>query len=233
MRNRGEDRAMSLRQIDVSGEERRAGPRGDRPDLIWVRTDALRINEAYQRPIERRGWKTIRRIADNFTWGRFSPLLVAGLADGFYAVIDGQSPLGTLPRDMAVLARMLMVDREHFEALCALSYGPLHKWRPCRRGDEVRLYHPFILATLTEAISRKEDNRARMEAANTHKRLQRLRATLAGYQADLAKNDAAVRWIDEWLIAEGCEYRSANWIERGMRAWSNHMFDLGRQGGRS
>lgn len=144
-----------------------------------------------------------------------------------------QSPLGTLPRDYDVLSRLLMVDRVHFEALAALEYGPLHKWRPCRCGDEIRLYHPFVMSTLTEAISRKEDNRARMEAANTHKRLQRLRATLAGYEVKLAENDAAVRWIDEWLTREGCEYRSATWVERGIRAWTNHQFDLAGQGRRA
>jgi hypothetical protein len=54
----------------------------------------------------------------------------------------------------------------------------------------------------------------------------RLRSALAGYQADLAQNDAAVRWIDEWLIQEGCEYRSSSWIERGIARWSDHMLDL-------
>mgnify|MGYP006979927583 CR=1 FL=1 len=140
-----------------------------------------------------------------------------------------QSPVGTLPDDMDVLAKMLFLDPGHFRALCKLDYGPLHKWTRCRcEGGEVRLMHPMVLRSLTEAIARKEDNRARNEAANAAKRLQRLRATVAGYQAELAKNDAAVRWIDEWLMKEGCEYRSAAWIERAMLAWSNHVFDLGR-----
>ena len=140
-----------------------------------------------------------------------------------------QSPVGTLPDDMDVLAKMLFLDPGHFRALCKLDYGPLHKWTRCRcEGGEVRLMHPMVLRSLTEAIARKEDNRARNEAANAAKRLQRLRATVAGYQSELAKNDAAVRWIDEWLMKEGCEYRSAAWIERAMLAWSNHVFDLGR-----
>jgi len=137
-----------------------------------------------------------------------------------------QQPIGTLPDDKEMLAKLLMVDRSHFEALCKMDYGPLHNWFPCRCDNEVRLTHSFVFRVLTNAISRKEDNRARMEQANRAKRLQRLRETVTGLQADMAKNDAAVRWIDEWLVDQNCGYRSTQWIERGMMAWSNHMFDL-------
>lgn len=138
-----------------------------------------------------------------------------------------QSPIGTLPDDMSLLAKLTHSDPGHFEQLCGAAFGPLHKWRRCRCEDEegVRLYHPVVLRTLNEAVSRKEDNRARMEAANIQKRLQRLRTTVAGFTPDLAKNDAAIRWMDEWLVSEGCEYRNATWIERAMMSWSNHMLD--------
>ena len=138
-----------------------------------------------------------------------------------------QSPIGTLPDDMALLTKLTHSDPGHFEQLCGAAFGPLHKWRRCRCEDEegVRLYHPVVLRTLNEAVSRKEDNRARMEAANIQKSLQRLRTTVAGFTPDLAKNDAAIRWMDEWLVSEGCEYRNATWIERAMMSWSNHMLD--------
>ncbi|MFY1706236.1 hypothetical protein J3365_01950 [Tritonibacter scottomollicae] len=140
-----------------------------------------------------------------------------------------QTPVGTVPQDLETLAKLLLVDPGHFRSLCKLDYGPLHKWTPCICEDgEVRLMHPMVLRSLTEALSRKEDNRAKHEAANAAKRLQRLRMTVAGYHAELAKNDAAIRWMDEWLVQEGCEYRNASWIERAMRSWSTHMFDLGQ-----
>ncbi|SCY61818.1 hypothetical protein [Paracoccus tibetensis] len=144
-----------------------------------------------------------------------------------------QSPIGTLPTDMSVLAKMLFVDRDHFEQLCRLEFGPLHKWRRVSCGGEIRLMHPMILRTLTEAISRKEDHRARSEAASASKRLLRLRTSLSGYQKELAENDAAVRWIDEWLVKEGCEYRTSSWIEKGIARWSDHMLDLTMTRGRT
>lgn len=88
--------------------------------------------------------------------------------------------------------------------------------------------HPMVLKSLTEAISRKEDNRAKCDAANVAKRLQRLRATVAGLHVELSKNDAAVKWMDEWLIQQGCGYRSTSWVEKAMMAWSNHAMDLAR-----
>ena len=141
-----------------------------------------------------------------------------------------QSPVGTLPLDRAVLAKLCHVDPSHFEALCRLDYGPLHRWTPCLCDGEVRLMHPFVLKTLLEALARKEDHRARSEAGNIRQRRGRLRKTLAGYHAELAKNDAAVIWIDEWLVGEGCDYRTAEWLERAMQAWSDHMFTLNRRG---
>lgn len=143
-----------------------------------------------------------------------------------------QAPVGTLPVDLDLLAKMLFVDHAHFTQLCKLEFGPLHKWIRVRCGGEIRFMHSMVLRSLQDAIARREDNRARNDAANVAKRLQRLRSTIAGYHADLARNDAAVRWIDEWLQAEGCEYRSASWVERGIARWSDHAFSLAGKGRR-
>lgn len=189
----------------------------DLPDYPFGAQD--RLDSHYFVPWERRRWlNSDMRL-------RGTPECRALYFDLLNIAYD-QSPIGTLPRDLDVLAKMLFVPEHHFTALCALPYGPLHNWRPCRCGSDIRLMHDFVVQTLLEAVSRREDNRARMEAANTQKRLQRLRSTVAGYQAELAKNDAAIKWMDAWLGEQGCEYRSASWVERAMQAWSNHMFDL-------
>ncbi|MEO1952674.1 MAG: hypothetical protein ABGX09_21585, partial [Thioclava sp.] len=48
-----------------------------------------------------------------------------------------QSPVGTLPTDKSVLAKMLFVDPGHFEQLCRLDFGPLHRWRTVRCEGEL------------------------------------------------------------------------------------------------
>lgn len=141
-----------------------------------------------------------------------------------------QSPIGTLPTDLDLLARLVMTDAGHFRALTRMEYGPLHKWRPYQCGDEVRLGHPVIVRNIREAVARKADNRARTEAGNTAKRLQRLRMSVAGYHVELSKNDAAIKWMDEWLTEKGCNYRGGKWIEDAILAWSDHALNLGLRG---
>ena len=81
---------MTLRKIDVAGEERRPAPRDPRPSLKWLRIDQLAINTGYQRAIEARGWQTIRKIADNFSWSKFGALDVNQIGETTFEIIDGQ-----------------------------------------------------------------------------------------------------------------------------------------------
>lgn len=131
---------------------------------------------------------------------------------------DG-SPPGTVPSDAESLAALLMVSEREFREMCMLEYGPLHRWQAYRCGDDVRLAHQFVVEGILEALGRKEDNRARVEAAASEKRLRRLRVTLAGLSTELAKNDYAVRWIDDFLVDSGCRYRDGRSIDGAVRAW--------------
>ncbi|TRD16989.1 hypothetical protein FEV53_13490 [Palleronia caenipelagi] len=137
-----------------------------------------------------------------------------------------QKPVGTLPRDMESLAKWLSVETSRFTRLCDMEYGPLHRWTRCRCGSEIRLMHPRVTKMVLEALSRKHANRARNDAANASKRKERLRITVAQYHADLAKNDAAILWMDEYLVEKGVGYRTAKWIEKAIGAWSAHMMEL-------
>ncbi|RVW00015.1 hypothetical protein EKE94_03275 [Mesobaculum littorinae] len=139
-----------------------------------------------------------------------------------------QTPIGTLPDDMELIAKLLHVDQARLERLSDMRFGPLHKWTRCRCDDEIRLWHPMVLEMVQEALSRRENNRASNEAANAKKRRQRLRSTIAGFHADLAKNDAAVLWIDDWLQQHCDGYRTAEWYQRAMAAWANQQFDPAR-----
>ena len=147
-------------------------------------------------------------------------------------IAQEQNPIGTLPADTEQLAKLLGVDQGRLQQLCEGSFGPLHKWRPCLCEGVVRLYHPMVLEVVTDAIARKHDNRARNEAGNAMKRRQRLRSAIAGYHVDLAANDAAILWMDEWLMEQGCGYRGASWIERAIGAWSDHQLHMHTRGGR-
>ena len=81
---------MSYRAIDVSGFDRTIANPGQLPDLQWLRIADLVIDDSYQRPLLEGNRKAIQRIASEFQWARFSPVLVAPIEGGRYAIIDGQ-----------------------------------------------------------------------------------------------------------------------------------------------
>jgi hypothetical protein len=97
---------VTLRRIDIGDRLAFAQSNpGARPMLDWVPIEALVIDDAYQRPIDEKGWARIGRIAAAFHWSKFSPMMVAALDGGRFAVIDGQ-------------------HRAHAAALCGMTHVP-------------------------------------------------------------------------------------------------------------
>lgn len=58
--------------------------------LQWLAITDLVVDERYQRPIYGAGQKNVREITKGFRWSKFAPLIVAPVAGGKFAVIDGQ-----------------------------------------------------------------------------------------------------------------------------------------------
>lgn len=68
----------------------RAAEPGPAPMLQWIAIDRLVVDDRYQRELKPGNWKAIQRIARHFRWSRFSPVFVAPIEGGRFAVIDGQ-----------------------------------------------------------------------------------------------------------------------------------------------
>lgn len=81
---------MTYRKIEVSKEAPQTPADQPAPMLDWVRIDRMVIDETYQRDLTPTNWTAIRKIAADFHWSRFSPVLLAPVANGQFAVIDGQ-----------------------------------------------------------------------------------------------------------------------------------------------
>jgi len=79
-----------LRAIDVSEHPAIAPAEQAAPVLDWIPINRLVIDDRYQRALTRASWQNIRRIAEDFRWSRFSPVLVAPVPGGMWAIIDGQ-----------------------------------------------------------------------------------------------------------------------------------------------
>lgn len=63
---------------------------GPAPQLTWLSIGLLVVDPAYQRGITSGGRKNIRTISENFRWTRFSPVIVAPIEGGRFAILDGQ-----------------------------------------------------------------------------------------------------------------------------------------------
>lgn len=195
----------------------------DLPDYPFSSDD--RLDSHYFVPWERRRWLN----SDMRLKG--TPECRAIYLDLIWISYE-QSPMGSLPCDIEILAKLAFVEQSHFTRLCDLPYGPLHNWERCRVNGlrEIRLMHSMVVKTLLEATARKETNRAVSEAGNRRTRLSRLRSSISGLDKSLAENDHAVTWIDGWLNDQNVGYRDAKWIERGLHAYGTHRLELNMAG---
>jgi hypothetical protein len=80
----------ALRPVTVPAAMEKPVLRGDRPHLGWVEISKLRIDDRYQRPLQRHNWDAIGRIAKAFDWSLFTVVDVAPIGDQLFSVIDGQ-----------------------------------------------------------------------------------------------------------------------------------------------
>jgi hypothetical protein len=94
-----------MREIDITGQAPVQANPGTAPMLDWIAVSQLVLDDSYQRGLARSNWDHIRKIANAFNWARFSPLLVAPVEGGRFAIVDGQ-------------------HRAHAAALCGITSVP-------------------------------------------------------------------------------------------------------------
>jgi ParB-like nuclease domain len=80
-----------MRPISTEGFEKpKSAPAGAVPMLQWLKIADLVVDPAYQRPIVGNGRRNVDRIARNFCWSCFAPVVVSPVEGGKFAIIDGQ-----------------------------------------------------------------------------------------------------------------------------------------------
>lgn len=97
---------MTYRTIDLTGLVAVEGAEpGIAPQMQWLALSDLVIDDRYQRPLLPNSMAAIQKIAREFSWAQFSPVLVAPVEGGRWAIIDGQ-------------------HRAHAAALCGFAQVP-------------------------------------------------------------------------------------------------------------
>lgn len=127
---------------------------------------------------------------------------VQGVAVALFSIAQRQSPIGTLPEDESLIARMLRIDLDKWRDLMSLSINPLHNWERCLCGNEVRLMHPVVTEVALDAINKRDVREAANNARAEEMRLRRLREGLEALGCDrrVILDDVLMNRLDGWLL---------------------------------
>lgn len=136
---------------------------------------------------------------------------VQGIALALYCIAQNQSPLGTLPFDDELIARLLRVDLPRWQDLQRGKVPPLHGWYLVDCDGEARWAHPVVLEMVVQARDRAEVRRMSNEERTVQKRIERLRHALEEFGVDksLLADRSVLEAMDEWLEANWKKRRTA------------------------
>ena len=120
-----------------------------------------------------------------------------------FNIAQKEDPVGTLPVDERLLARLAGESLEEWRRLCERPIGPLYNWQQCYCDNgHVRLYHPVVMRIAQEALGMRDDRLAKREADRERKRLEDLpsRMLRAGASKGLTEDDVAVLQFDQFIL---------------------------------
>ena len=147
-----------------------------------------------------------------------------------------QRPVGTLPDDDEILAKLLRIDLAHWKDLRNRAMSPLRGWYPVNCEGERRLAHRVVTECALEAM----DGRIRHQQSNEEKavyaRLRRIREAMAEYGCDKAMiaDETLVARLDDWLRTNVAGNRRKPDYERALMhgarlKWFEMDVSLGRR----
>ncbi|TMV86124.1 hypothetical protein FGG78_20135 [Thioclava sp. BHET1] len=130
---------------------------------------------------------------------------VQGVAVALFSIAQRQTPIGTLPDDDEMLAKLLRMDLARWRDLVSLPVSPLHNWSRCNCEGEIRLMHPVVLEVAMDAITRRDVREAKASERAVAKRSERLRLALSEMGCDRAVigDEVLIERMDKWLL-ESC-----------------------------
>jgi hypothetical protein len=133
-----------------------------------------------------------------------------GLADlevravGFDLFCEAQdeAPVGTLPMNELLLAKLAGISLEDWKRLCDRPVGPLYGWASCRCDNgHMRLYHKVVLEMAKDALGMREDHLEKLEGERERKRLKALpeKIVRAGGSTRMAEDAAFILQFDQFI----------------------------------
>ena len=157
-----------------------------------------------------------------------------GVALALYCLAQMQAPIGTLPDDDELLARMLRLDLARWRELRRSDQGPLAGWFRVNCEGEVRLAHPVLIEVLQDVTNRRERREQSKDARARDRRIDRMKAALAsmGVSDGVLADRAVVEELEGYLSAVHQGNRTAAVYTRALR-WARDQGILNGGAGRA
>ncbi|MEH6521207.1 hypothetical protein [Sulfitobacter sp.] len=127
---------------------------------------------------------------------------VRSAAIDLFCQAQDEAPVGTLPTDERLLAKLAGLTLEEWNRLTGKPIGPLYGWAMCQCDNgQARLYHKTILEVTKEKLGMREDHLDKLEAERERKRLKALpeRIVRAGGSTRMAEDAAFILQFDQFL----------------------------------
>lgn len=143
-------------------------------------------------------WHFNRWLSSSFRL--LSDLDVRAIGIDLFFVSQNEAPVGTLPQDERLLARLVGVDVETWRRLDQREISPLNGWRLCLCEGEVRWFHPVVQEMAEKALQSRAAKFAQNEQRRTAKRLADLKSRVEAMGASHCLKQANfLDRLDGWL----------------------------------
>lgn len=121
-----------------------------------------------------------------------------------FMVAQNEAPVGTLPTDERLLARLLGLDLATWQGLLKREISPMHKWHLVNCEGEVRWAHPVVTEFAVKALGRRRQHLEASEAARERKRFERLKLQIikVGGSSRMAADESVLARLDQWFLEE-------------------------------
>ncbi|WP_435988549.1 hypothetical protein [Sulfitobacter sp. SH24] len=163
-----------------------------------------------------------------------APMAVQGAALNLFFLSRKQTPVGSLPVDDKVIARLLRVDLSDWLGWMAQPVTPLHNWRRYEYGEGEVYGHPVVIEVARDALQRREVRKASVENKAIYQRQQRLVDVMREMRCDkaLLADKVLVERLDAWLMQNHSGQRRMPQFEASVTRALNHAVHQGWIGGK-
>lgn len=160
---------------------------------------------------------------------------VQGAALNLFFLARKQTPVGSLPADEALLARLLRVAPDEWRGLMAQPLTPLHRWQRYAHDGDVVLGHPVVIEVALAALHRREDRESSRDDRAVAMRRRRLVEIMRaeGCAPAMCQDWQLVCRIDDWLAANHQGQRRQPQVGASLRRALQHATAMGWIGGGS